>query len=445
MIKRLWKKIRQCWDKPAPHKGKKSSKYRHIARGDHGISRKQLSKNTLHVLYRLHNNGYEAYLVGGGVRDLLLGMDPKDFDVATNAHPEQVRRLFGNSRIIGRRFKLVHVFFGQEVVEVATFRKNYDPTSVSAHGLVLQDNVYGTLAEDALRRDFTVNALYYNIADFSIVDFSTGWRDLKNKNLCLIGDPLTRFREDPVRILRALRFAAKLDFHLDPSLLQPMRACSVLLGHMSRARVYEEMLKFFQYGYGSQSFTLLQKHGFFALLFPLLADPKLCAAHPVMSLITLTLKDTDARIHAGKKVQAAFLFASLFWYPFLAELQRRSKTPHFSDYEAAANLLLTEIVVSIALPKAVAQVVKELWVFQLRLMQLDRGRAVRIVHDPRFKAAVDLLVLRDAAKEPGLHQVAQFWHSYRMANAAEQERLLETLPARRRVRKRKTRRPPTEG
>ncbi len=203
-----------------------------VSRDEHSISRANISENALKVLYRLNKAGYEAYLVGGGVRDLLLGREPKDFDVATDASPEEVRKLFRNCRLIGRRFRLAHVHFGREIIEVATFRAAHEPESdgaVSENGMLLRDNVYGTLEEDAWRRDFTVNALYYNIRDFSVVDYTGGMADLQAGRLRIIGDPHERFREDPVRMLRAVRFAAKLGFRIDPESEAAIRELGYLM------------------------------------------------------------------------------------------------------------------------------------------------------------------------------------------------------------------------
>ncbi len=227
----------------------------------------------LKVLYRLHNGGYSAYLVGGCVRDLLLNWQPKDFDIATNASPEEVRRLFKNSRIIGRRFRLVHVVFGPETIEVATFRTHHENGSTqqghkSDHGMIMRDNVYGAIEDDAWRRDFTINALYYNIADFSVVDYTNGMADLKARTVRMIGNPEERFREDPVRMLRAIRFMAKLHLDISPETEAPMKALSSLLENVSSARLFQEVLKFFQEGATANTVKLLQKYHLFAQLFP---------------------------------------------------------------------------------------------------------------------------------------------------------------------------------
>src|SRR5690606_33324797 len=243
-----------------------------IPRAEHPISRANISSNALKVLYRLKNAGYSAFIVGGGVRDLLLGRHPKDFDVVTDALPEEVDRLFRNCRLIGRRFRLAHVRFGRDVVEVATFRATGngedDARLHDETGRILRDNVYGTIDEDVWRRDFTVNALYYNIADFTLWDYTTGLEDIKSRTLRLIGDPETRYREDPVRMLRAVRLAAKLDFTIAPGTAEPIPRLAPLLADVPPARLFDEVLKLFQSGHAVRSFDLLREHGLFGYLFP---------------------------------------------------------------------------------------------------------------------------------------------------------------------------------
>src|SRR5690554_1168508 len=250
-----------------------------IPRDKHPISRKDISEHALKVLYRLHNSGYQAFLVGGCVRDLILGLHPKDFDVATNATPEQIRKLFRNCRLVGRRFRLAHVVFGREIIEVATFRGHHDTSDdestdkvgqQDAEGMLVRDNVYGSIEEDAQRRDFTANALYYNIADFSIIDFADGVKDIEAGVLRMIGDAATRYREDPVRMLRAVRFATKLNMRLDESVAQPIRELAPLLQNIPPARLFEEVLKLFTAGKALANFEMMVEYHLFQPLFPLL-------------------------------------------------------------------------------------------------------------------------------------------------------------------------------
>jgi len=283
-----------------------------------------ISDSALKVIHRLNQSGHEAYLVGGGVRDILLGGDPKDFDVATDATPEQVRGLFRNSRIIGRRFRIVHVRFGREVIEVTTFRGSHDaPTSQSnpkgkhsarnEAGMLLRDNVYGSIDEDAMRRDLSINALYYSSRDFAIYDFVGGIEDLERRLIRVIGDPETRYREDPVRMLRVVRFAAKLDFDIEATTEAPLRELAPLLSDIAAARMFDEVLKLFMGGRALQTYALMQRYGLFAPLFP--ATQRLLDEEcpETQELIHQGLANTDARIAAGKPVTPAFLYAVLLW------------------------------------------------------------------------------------------------------------------------------------
>ena len=285
-----------------------------VPRSEHNISRANISENALKVLYRLKQAGYQAYLVGGGVRDLLLGREPKDFDVATDASPEEVKRVFRNCRLIGRRFRLAHVYFGREIVEVATFRSVGEVIGKgerqTSNGMLVRDNVYGTIEEDALRRDFTVNALYYNIEDFSVLDYADGLKDLESGTLRLLGDPDVRYREDPVRMLRAVRFAAKLGFMLAPSCEEPLFTSGHLLESVPAARLFDEVVKLFMGGTSVQAFEKLRHYDLFARLFP---ETDEALSHedqdfPV-TFVLRGLENTDQRISVGKPVTPAFLFA----------------------------------------------------------------------------------------------------------------------------------------
>ena len=295
-------------------KGKSFPKPTIVPRAAHTLSRNQISENALKVLYRLHEAGFSAYLVGGAVRDVLLDEHPKDFDVATDAHPEEIRKLFRNCILIGRRFRLAHVRFRNEVIEVATFRTEAKPVANPKNDMIMRDNRYGTIVEDAWRRDFTVNALYYNIADFSVVDFTQGLEDLKHRQLRIIGDPELRYREDPVRMLRAIRFAGKLNFGLHPETEEPIKRLSPLLEWVPAARLFEEFLKLFFHGHGQKTFELLCQYDQFQYLFP--STFKAIQLHAqARRLLELTLKSTDDRVKIDKPVTPAFLLAALLWYP----------------------------------------------------------------------------------------------------------------------------------
>jgi poly(A) polymerase len=290
-------------------------------RAQHNISRSQISENALKVLYRLKKSGFQAYLVGGCVRDLLLGREPKDFDVVTDAHPEQIKKVFRNCRLIGRRFRLAHVHFGRDIIEVATFRGSSDNKQVDAartheNGRLLRDNVYGTIEEDVWRRDFTVNALYYNIYDFSIVDFVGGMDDHQQGLLRLIGNADVRFREDPVRMLRAVRFAVKLGFNLHPECAEAITKMADLLHDIPPARLHDEMLKLFLSGYAIQTFEMLRHFNLFAVLFPETEQSLACEEQGFPKLfLAKALANTDSRLAEGKTVTPYFLIAAFLWDP----------------------------------------------------------------------------------------------------------------------------------
>ena len=384
------------------------------ARADHAISRRNISNGALRVLYRLNEAGYQAFLVGGAVRDLLLGGHPKDFDIATNATPEEVRGLFRNCRLIGRRFRLAHVVFGREIVEVATFRGTSDDGSGDRHlvdGRLVRDNVYGTIEEDALRRDFTVNALYYDIADFSVRDYVGGMQDLTERCLRLIGDPESRYREDPVRMLRAARLAAKLDFTIAPETAAPFAQLGSLLAEAPPARLFDESLKLFLSGYGLASFHALQTHGLMKHVFPATAR-SLASTHAdrFRVLIERTLASTDERVRADKPVTPAFLFAALLWEPVRAvaeDLIAGGGDPG-TAWATASERIMAEQAGRVAIPRRFAGSIEEIWLLQPRFEQRIKKRVFRLLAHPRFRAAYDFLLLR-ASESPALTELAEWW------------------------------------
>ncbi len=409
-------------------------KVRIYTRSEHTISRAQISDNALKVLYRLQKEGFDAYLVGGCVRDLLLGREPKDFDVVTNADPEQVRKVFRNCRIIGRRFRLAHVHFGREVIEVATFRGDgeaqNDAQVLNHEGRVLRDNVYGTIEEDVWRRDFTVNALYYNIKDFSVVDYVQGMEDHRNAILRLIGDPSTRFREDPVRMLRAVRFAAKLGFKLHPDCEQALHGAAPLLSSIPSARLYDEVLKLFLYGYALQTFEMLRHYGLFQVLFPDTERSLASEEHefPRMLLIK-ALQNSDNRIADGKSVTAYFLFAALLWEPVrvLAAQKMAEGQVDFMAYQDAANEVIARQLRFTALPRHIGLAIREVWSLQPKFNTRVGSKPSRLILHPRFRAGYDFLLLR--AETGGADsELAQWWQVYQYASENEQRKM--TQPSR---------------
>lgn len=404
------------------------------ARADHPVSRKQISDNALKVLYRLNKAGFRGLLVGGSVRDLLLDRHPKDFDIATDALPEQVRELFRNCRLIGRRFRLAHVQFGNEIIEVATFRASHDGdtdgAAMSDEGRILRDNVYGSLDEDVWRRDFTVNALYYDIADFSIIDYVGGLEDVYAQRLRLIGDPEKRYREDPVRMLRAARFSAKLGFSIEPATLEPIARLRHLLEDIAPARLFDEMLKLFQGGFGLASFEMLRRHGLLHCLCPLTEKALNGPEGPfVLKLVSCALANTDRRIAEDRPVTPAFLFAALLWQSVEDEAAINAanglNTPE--ALQLAADTVISRQIARIAMPRRFTNVTREIWALQPRLAKPTPRRAPRLLEHPRFRAAYDFLLLRAEAGEP-VQEAADWWTHYLEADAGTRDSLLEAAP-----------------
>lgn len=370
-------------------------------RAEHCISRSQISENALKVLHRLKKADFEAYLVGGCVRDLLLGREPKDFDVATNASPEQVKQVFRNCRIIGRRFRLAHVFFGKEIIEVATFRGSETEESeqqvVHEDGRLLRDNVFGTLEEDVWRRDFTVNALYYNIRDFSVVDYTGGMQDHANAVLRLIGDPELRYREDPVRMLRAIRFAVKLGFSLHPDTEMPIHSQAELLKGIPAARLYDEVVKLFLAGYGLQTFEMLRHYGLFSILFPATDRCLETQDHDFPRLFLIrALENSDQRFADGKSLTPYFLLAALLWEPLQLTADKLIKRGEHETiaYQNAANEVLNRQIKIIALPRHITQSMREVWFLQNKFSRTVGTRPYRLLEQAKFRAAYDFLQLR---------------------------------------------------
>lgn len=406
-----------------------------IPRSAHAISRAQISPAALKVLYRLKDAGFQAFLVGGGVRDLLLGIRPKDFDVATNALPEEVRRLFRNCRLIGRRFRLAHVHYGDEIIEVATFRAAAAPPEVDdddhrevedqrAHddsGRILRDNVYGDIDGDVWRRDFTCNALYYNIADFSVWDYVEGAADVDARVLRLIGDPETRYREDPVRMLRAARFAAKLGFTLHPGTAAPMAALAPLLAGVPAARLFDESTKLFLAGHGLASLDRLSAFGLLAHLLPATADEIARDPEgPAVKMMRLGLESTDARVRSDRAVTPTFLFAVLLYGPIarLAAARVAAGTPEPVAIVAATDEVLAEQWRRVAVPKRFTLPLREMLALQPRFERRDGRRTLALLQHPRFRAAYDFMLLR---AEAGLidPEIARWWTEIQEVPAEE--------------------------
>ena len=429
---------------------KKPNKPKIIPRAAHTVSRKEISKSALKVLYRLNKSGYQAFLVGGCVRDAMLDLHPKDFDVATNATPEEVRALFDNCRLIGRRFRLAHIRFGREIIEVATFRAAAihaaDDVAHDDEGRIIRDNVYGTIEEDVLRRDFTCNALYYNIADFSIWDYVGGVHDVERRHLVLIGDPDMRLREDPVRMLRAVRFAAKLDFTIDSSVVKAMRRDVELLANVPAARLFDEFLKMFQSGHAEKTFELLRKHRLFAQLFPA-TDQELDQDSSFHQFVLAALRNTDRRVREGQSVTPMFLIGVFLWAPIrrlAADRRAEEKMSESQSLSLAAYELAAQQQRRISIPRRFTVPMREMLALQPRFLQTRGKRAMNLLEHRRFRAAYDFMVLRSTVGEFDT-EVAQFWTKVQSQSAEQRAQSFEIRTVgknqQRRRRRRRRRKP----
>ncbi len=385
----------------------------------HGIDASHVSKAALEVCSGLQGAGFEAYIVGGAVRDMLLAREPKDFDIATDATPEQVIKVFRRARIIGRRFRIVHVMVGRELIEVTTFRADKDgEAKTDEHGRVLADNTYGTLATDAARRDLTVNAMYYNPATAQVLDFHGGMSDLSKRTLRMIGDPSTRYREDPVRMLRIARFAAKLQFDIHPHSFKPIEMLKSLVGNCPPSRLFDEVQKLLMSGYAVRTLDTLRELKLSQGLLPVM---DIVRSHPEgETFVRLAMQNTDERVNAGKSTTPAFLFASLLWYEVLGkakQLVAKGESP-FPAREAAMTHVLEVQCETLAIPRRYTTDMRDMWAMQLRFEQVAR-RSLSILAHPRFRAGYDFFLLRCEAGEQPLH-LGALWTQMHAADTREQ-------------------------
>jgi poly(A) polymerase len=390
---------------------------------EHGIDPKLVSPNAIRVTQTLQEAGFKAFVVGGAVRDLLLGVKPKDFDIATDATPEEVKRLFRRAFIIGRRFQIVHVMFGQELLEVTTFRGNGSNNAPKdEHGRVLRDNNFGPQHEDAARRDFTINAMYYDPASQSVLDYHGGIEDIRAKTLRIIGVPEARYREDPVRMLRVVRFAAKLGFSIEPDTRAPIPVMAPLIDNVPTARVFDEMLKLLMSGQAMACLTELRNAGLHHGLLPLL---DVVLEQPIgMKFVTLALESTDNRVKAGKGVSPGFLFASLLWHQVLekwAAYRAAGESP-IPALHLAADDVLDAQTENLALQRRIASDMRDIWAMQPRFERRTGKSPYKLLENPRFRAGYDFLLLRCESGELEA-ELGDWWTAFVEGDAAERERL----------------------
>ncbi|MBA4142951.1 MAG: polynucleotide adenylyltransferase PcnB [Nitrosospira sp.] len=425
-----------------------SSKLRIIPREQHGITHANISPCALKVTSGLQEAGYSAFVVGGAARDLLMGLEPKDFDVVTNATPEEVRAIFRRSRIIGRRFRLVHVMCGGETVEVSTFRgpsgdeaegTNGGAAHADEHGRLLRDNIFGSQEEDAKRRDFTVNALFFDPVHEEIWDYLNGYQDIEARRLRIIGDPERRYREDPVRMLRVVRLAAKLDMQIDPNTAAPIGDLAPLLQNVPPSRLFDEMLKLLLSGHALPCVIDLRKRGLHHGLLPML---DVILEQPLGErFITLALKNTDDRVRQGKPVSPGFLFAALLWHEVLAawNVRQGSGEKLIPALHQAMDDVLAVQNGKLAIPRRYDAIMKEIWAMQPRFTGRSGRRPFRLLEHPRFRAAYDFMLLRCESGEADM-ELARWWEAFQHAGPGEREAMLlkdETQKKRGRSRGRK--------
>ena len=412
-----------------------------IPRNQHGISRKSISDAALKVLYRLSHSGHRACLVGGGVRDLLLGLNPKDFDIATDATPEEVRALFKNSRIIGRRFRLVHIRFGREIIEVATFRGHADDSETDDHGRILRDNTFGDIEQDAVRRDFTANALYYDIHDFTVLDYVGGLADIEARRLRLIGDPAQRYQEDPVRMLRAVRFAAKLDFSIDRDAAEAIHEYGHLLAVIPPARMFDEAIKLFHSGRAVRVLALLREYNLLRYLVPALDEWLRDEPNEAMlDFIDQALVNTDNRVNTGQHVSPGFIFAVLLW-PVVqqqaTELQpdKQKLVPALVE---VGETVMKRQVRHISLPRRFSQMARDIWASQPRFHRTQGKQPQRLLGYSVFRAAYDFMCIQ-AMVGLAPYRLVRWWTEFQeQYSASDAESGSESeAPRKRRPRRRR--------
>jgi poly(A) polymerase len=433
MIKRFFRRVL----------GLPSHATQRVGRDRHPLRREALSAGALKTCEVLRQAGFSACVVGGAVRDLLLGIEPKDFDVATDARPEQVKPLFRRALLIGRRFRLVHVMMGQETVEVSTFR-SADAASADRdeHGRVLRDNVFGTQEEDARRRDFTINALYFDPATEEIIDYHGGLADLRKRVLRMIGDPQTRYREDPVRMLRAVRLAAKLGLTIESATRAPIRKLAPLIERVPPARVFDEMLKLLMSGHASACVRQLREEGLSKGVLPLL---DVILEQPLGErFVTLALAQTDERVLSERPVSPAFLFAALLWHEVLAASKARQAKGErpVPALEAAMDRVLDAQYEKLALTRKLTATMREVWTMQPRFEQRGGQRPYRLLEAPRFRMGYDFLALRAASGEVNA-ELEAWWRTFQQADADTRKAMLlpDSGPRKKRRRRRRRQEP----
>ena len=407
-----------------------------ITADQHHIDDNKICDQARFIIDKLTNAGYQAYLVGGCVRDLLLGIQPKDFDVATNAHPDQICELFDNSRLIGRRFQIVHIYFGRHYIEVSTFRAkaSTSKSTKQKNGRILRDNTFGNIEEDAIRRDFTINAMYYDINTSQVLDFCNGWQDLEQRKICMIGNAETRYKEDPVRMLRAIRFRSKLNLAIEERTQNPIHSLGYLLKDIPPARLFDEVIKLFHSGFAINCYHALHEFNLFQILFPI--THKALKHDEQFSLLVLAaLENTDSRIQSDKSVNPAFIFAILLWRPFLQLLDqfKKENIPSSESVWAAGRTTVLDQSAVTTIPKRFSITICEIWKLQHRFLNTRGKKSLRLLSHPRFRAAYDFMCLRVHSGEVD-EKNCQWWTKIQTVSSKEQQKMIQSKSKQQRVR-----------
>ncbi len=440
----MFNRIKKLFNKPSNH-SPGSTQSLVVPAEEHELPQDLISRNALRVIAKLQSSGFLAYLVGGGIRDLMLDGKPKDFDVATNATPEETKRLFRSSMIIGRRFRIVHVRFGREIIEVTTFRAHHDDAKdskdakQSQDGMLLRDNVYGDIQSDAIRRDFTVNALYYDPSKEEILDFTSGLEDIYNRTLRIIGDPEARYREDPVRMLRAIRFSAKLGFKMCPATGKPIPELAHLLSSIPPARLFEEVLKLMLSGSATATLNLLRDNKLFEPLFPGTESCLQAGNDLDLRLVTQAVINTDKRLRQGKRVTPAFIYAAFLWLPLQRAMQALIKKDNLSASDAmqqAAHDVIGQQLAATSIPKRFSIPMREIWSLQLRLPNREGRKAFGHMEHPRFRAAYDFILLREEAGE-NMDGLGHWWTQFQEVDEEQKLKMTQEFKGRTKRRRRR--------
>lgn len=403
--------------------------------GQHPLIPTQVSSHARTVISTLQHAGFKAFIVGGGVRDLLLNIKPKDFDVATNARPEEIRQIFRNSRLIGKRFRIAHIYFGRDIIEVSTFRADHteatheDQAETREDGIILRDNVFGTFEQDARRRDFTINALYYDPVHNELWDHCEALKDMESKKIRIIGEPNARFQEDPIRLLRAIRFANKLNFSIEAQTEAAFPRKVELLQFIPSGRRFDEYTKLFLYGQAEANFNSLLAFKALDYLFPGTTASMTEAANH--TLVQHALRNTDARIKEGKNVNPSFLIATFLWSQVVDRknfLLRNNDLHEIAAFNEAISQVLHEQVQHTSMPKRLSQGIAEIWSMQYALERRRPRQILRLLYNTKFRAAYDFLIMREASEELA-PEICSFWTKIQGLPPEKQREMISSLPA----------------